>query len=133
MVVVQLLSHARFLQPMDRLLCPWDSLGKNTGVGYHFLLQVIFPTPELTQGLLHCRQILYRQPQQLFINLLPFMAELHAILSRKGRTCIPSAQQVNQIDKPGASKMENYVLTREKKKEKKMKFYLSLVSAVNSW
>ena len=27
-----------------RLLCPWDSPGKNTGVGYHFLLQGIFPT-----------------------------------------------------------------------------------------
>ena len=26
-----------------RLLCPWDSLGKNTGVGCHFLLQGIFP------------------------------------------------------------------------------------------
>ena len=26
------------LQP-TRLLCPWDSLGKNTGVGCHFLLQ----------------------------------------------------------------------------------------------
>jgi len=28
------------------LLCPWDSLGKNTGVGCHALLQGIF----LTQG-----------------------------------------------------------------------------------
>ena len=27
-----------------RLLCPWDSPGKNTGVGYHALLQRIFPT-----------------------------------------------------------------------------------------
>ena len=26
-----------------RLLCPWDSLGKNTGVGCHALLQGIFP------------------------------------------------------------------------------------------
>ena len=25
-----------------RLLCPWDSLGKNTGVGHHVLLQGIF-------------------------------------------------------------------------------------------
>ena len=25
-----------------RLLCPWDSLSKNTGVSYHFLLQGIF-------------------------------------------------------------------------------------------
>ena len=27
-----------------RLLCPWDSLGKNSRVGCHFLLQGIFPT-----------------------------------------------------------------------------------------
>ena len=27
-----------------RFLCPWDSLGKNTGVGCHALLQGIFPT-----------------------------------------------------------------------------------------
>ena len=27
-----------------RLLCPWDSPDKNTGVGCHFLLQGIFPT-----------------------------------------------------------------------------------------
>ena len=27
-----------------RLLCPWDSAGKNTGVGCHSLLQGIFPT-----------------------------------------------------------------------------------------
>ena len=31
--------------PMDcRPLCPWDSPGKNTRVGGHFLLQEIFPT-----------------------------------------------------------------------------------------
>ena len=30
--------------PMDRLLCLWDSPGKNTGAGYHFPLQGIFPT-----------------------------------------------------------------------------------------
>ena len=27
-----------------RPFCPWDSPGKNTGVGCHFLLQEIFPT-----------------------------------------------------------------------------------------
>ena len=26
-------------QQPNRLLCPWDSPGKNTGVGCHFLLQ----------------------------------------------------------------------------------------------
>ena len=34
--------------------------GKNTGEGYHFLLQGIFLTQELNPNLLHCRQILYR-------------------------------------------------------------------------
>ena len=33
------------LQPA-RLLCPWDFPGKNTGVGWHFLLQGIYlPNP----------------------------------------------------------------------------------------
>ena len=42
-----------------RLLCPWDSPGKNTGVNCHSLLQSIFPTQRSNLGLLHCRQILY--------------------------------------------------------------------------
>ena len=37
------------LQPhglkLVRFLCPWDSPGKNTGVGCHSLLQGIFPSP----------------------------------------------------------------------------------------
>ena len=32
---------------------PWDSPGKNTRVGYHFLLQRIFPTHGLNSHLLH--------------------------------------------------------------------------------
>ena len=50
------------LQPhglYTRLLCPWNSPGKNTGVGCHSLLQGIFPTQGLNLGLLHCRQFLY--------------------------------------------------------------------------
>ena len=35
-----------------RLLCPWDSPGKNTGVGCHALLQGIFPTQGLNLHLL---------------------------------------------------------------------------------
>ena len=42
-----------------RLLCPWDSAGKNTGVGCHSPLQRIVPTQGSNQHLLHCRQILY--------------------------------------------------------------------------
>ena len=42
-----------------RLPCPWNSPGKNTGVGSHSLLQGIFLTQGLNLGLLHCRQIPY--------------------------------------------------------------------------
>ena len=65
--------HAKSLQtcptlcdPMDSspimLLCPEDSPGKNTGVGFCVLLQGIFLTQRpnsLFLRLLHCRQILY--------------------------------------------------------------------------
>ena len=37
----------------------WDSPGKNTRVGYHSLLQGIFPTQGLNLCLLHCRWIPY--------------------------------------------------------------------------
>ena len=40
------------LQP-TRLLCPWDSPGKNNGVGYHFLLHGIFPTQGSNPHLLY--------------------------------------------------------------------------------
>ena len=43
----------------SRLLCPWHSPGKNTGMGCHFLLQGIFPTQGLNLCLLHCRWIFY--------------------------------------------------------------------------
>ena len=42
-----------------KLLCLWNFPGKNTGVGSHSLLQVIFLTQGSNPGLLHGRQILY--------------------------------------------------------------------------
>ena len=62
--------HANLLQscptlsdPMD---CspPWDSPGKNTGMGCHALLQGIFPVRGLNPVFLHCRQILYHLSHQ---------------------------------------------------------------------
>ena len=47
-----------------RLLYPWNSPGKNTGVSSHSLLQGIFPTQGPKLGLLHCRQILYHLNHQ---------------------------------------------------------------------
>ena len=48
----------------SRLLCPWNFLGKNNGVGSHSILQGMFPTQELNLGLLHYRQILYHLSHQ---------------------------------------------------------------------
>ena len=45
------------LQP-SRLFCPWDSPGKNAGVGSYSLLQGLFLTQGLNPCHLHCRQIL---------------------------------------------------------------------------
>ena len=48
-LVVNLISHVWLFTTSwtvgcRRLLSPWHSPGKNTGVGFHFLLQGIFPT-----------------------------------------------------------------------------------------
>ena len=46
-----------------RLLCPWNSPGKNIGVSSHSLLQGIFPVEGQNPDL-HCRQILYHLSHQ---------------------------------------------------------------------
>ena len=60
------------------LYSPWNSPSQNTGVCSHPLLQQIFLTQELNQGLLHCRQILYQLSYQgspfliLYLLLISF-------------------------------------------------------------
>ena len=49
---------------LGRLLCSWNSPGKNTGAGGHSLLQGIFPTQGSNLGLLRCGQILYHLSHQ---------------------------------------------------------------------
>ena len=48
------LSHVQlFVTPWPvaaRLLCPWNSSGKNTGVGSYSLLQGILPDPGIEPG-----------------------------------------------------------------------------------
>ena len=62
-VSCSVVSSSLQLQP-SRLLCPWNSPGKNTGVGSHSLLQGIFLTQGSNPGLLHRRQILYHLNHQ---------------------------------------------------------------------
>ena len=55
------------LQPHEsaRLLCPWDSSGKNIGAGCHALLQGIFQTQGLNLHLLH---LLHCQADSLLLS-----------------------------------------------------------------
>ena len=48
MVLRKSISRRYGLEP-TRLFCPWESPGKNTGVGCHFFLQGIFLTRDQTQ------------------------------------------------------------------------------------
>ena len=45
----------QFVACQAPLLYPWDFPGKNTGVGWHVLLQGIFPIQGSNPCLLHCR------------------------------------------------------------------------------
>ena len=61
--------------PMDwqepaRLFCPWNTPGKNTGVGSHSFLQGIFPTQRSNPGLPPCRQILYHLRDEQNIRII---------------------------------------------------------------
>ena len=72
-VVSDPLRHCE-LQPA-RLLCPWNSPGKKTGVGSHSLLQGIFLTLGLNPGFLHCRWILCHLSHQGDLLLLFHMCK----------------------------------------------------------
>ena len=50
---------------LSRLPCPWDFPGKNSGVGFHSLLQAIFPTQRLNP---HFLCLLHWQVDSLPLN-----------------------------------------------------------------
>ena len=60
-----------------------DSLGRNTGVGCHSLLQGIFPTKGSNLGLPHGRRILYRLCYQGSPVLILEMRKLRPIAVRR--------------------------------------------------
>ena len=64
-------DSVRLLRRQPTRLChPWDSPGKNTGVGSHSLLQGILLTHGSNLSLSHCGQILYPLSRRdKFLNL----------------------------------------------------------------
>ena len=83
-------KHVKWKKPVTKehilYMIPiiWNSPGKNTGVGSHYLLQGIFLPQGLKPGLLHCRQILYHMSHQgRPLNNLTFISPVSAqLLSR---------------------------------------------------
>ena len=99
-------SRHHGLQPA-RLLCPWDSPGKNTGVGCHALLQGIFPTQRSNPGLPHCGRIFYQLSHQGSPRILgwvafPFSRGPSPPRNRAGVSCIAADSLPAEI--PGKSK-----------------------------
>ena len=74
-----------------RLRCPWDSPGKNTGMGCHFLL-LMLRTAKLRKGAdefeLEMRNVCHLLP----CSRLPFKGNSHTLVS----TSAPPAQQSRQ-------------------------------------
>ena len=80
---------------LARLLCPWNSLSKNTGVGSHSLLQGIFPIQGSNPGFPHGRQILYHlshqgRPRILEWVAYPFSRGSFWARNQTGVSCIAS-------------------------------------------
>ena len=76
------------LQPHG-LYSPWNSPGQNTGVGSLSLLQLIFPTQELNQDLLHCRWVLNQlsyqgEPSNEYSGLISFSIDWFDLLVVQG-------------------------------------------------
>ena len=72
-----------------RLICPWDSPGRNTGVGSCAFLQGIFPTQGLNLGLPHCRQILFCLSDHSKHSINTSNAA-HCVCSLSGPSVLPS-------------------------------------------
>ena len=98
-VLVSQLCCDRMVWPTS-LLCPWNSLGKNTGGGSHSLLQGIFLTQGLNLGLMDCRQFLYCLSHQaqyqsqdgdsdgVAIDLIHILPVLHELVHAHVCVCV---------------------------------------------
>ena len=70
----------------SRLLCPWNSPGKNTGVGCHSLPQGIFPTERSNSGLPHCGQTFFFNFIFLLYNTVLVLAYIDMNLGKLQET-----------------------------------------------
>ena len=78
---------------MGSLLSEPPGKPSNPGVGSLSLLQGIFLTQELNQGLLHCRQILYQLSYQGSLNTCLLKALMYSLGRRRGEEFITKEQE----------------------------------------
>ena len=97
-VFAKLLQSCPTLQPhglwSTRLLCPWDSPGKNTGVGCHALLQGIYPT----QGSNPCLLCLLHWQAGSLPLAPPGKPSYHHTTSSNSWSTIPTPSTVRSMD-----------------------------------
>ena len=79
------------------LSSPWNSSGRNTGVGSLSLLQGIFPTQGLNPGLPYCRRILYQLTHKRSPTILEWVAYSFFRGSSQPRKLNPGSSEL-QVD-----------------------------------
>ena len=83
-----------------RLHCLWNFPGKNTGVGFHFLLQGIFPTQDQTHDSCVGRQVLYHwAPREAPVSTMCVLSRSVVSNSLWPQGCSP-AGSVDHGDSP---------------------------------
>ena len=113
------MSHSLQLHGLypTRFLCPWDCPDKNIGMGYHYLLQGIFPIEGLNprlQCFLHC-QANYLPLSHLGSHL-PLRAvpnSLQFACHENPMNCIKSQKDVTLKDEPSRSEVVQYATVEE--------------------
>ena len=85
-----------------RLLCPWDSPGKNTGVGCHALLQGIFLTQGSNAGCLHwqadCLPLSHQASPPGLVGVISEVKVAQSCLTLcDPRDCSPPGSSVHEI------------------------------------
>ena len=83
-------SHLTLCDPIACSFYPCNSLGKNTGVDCHSLLQELFPTQGSNLGLPHCRQILHclsHQGSPLWPYICFILVSISCVLEKKSVFC----------------------------------------------
>ena len=110
-----------------------DSLGKDTGVGCHFLLQGIFPSQGSNPGLPHCRGILYCLSHQGSPRTLEWIAisfSRRTYQSKDQTLVFWSADKFFTTELPGKP---HIVFLPQLKKQKRLTWYVRSFILLNSW